>query len=186
MAGFRRNNKIVEAKSFDTFAYAMTNIDEPHRMIHDGFMYSIEHSQGNVANGASLDILLSVPAVTFPHLRQIGVRVEDTPCTLFFYEDVETSNDGSSLSVYNRNRNSSNTPSTVATVGPTVSDTGTELEQRLLPTSGGFFSVAGVAAEGFSEEWVLKPDTKYLWRVTNNAGSAIDITVDILWYEIDY
>lgn len=175
-----------EYRKFDQYAHAVTSIDEPHRMIHDGFMFSLEHSSASLANNGDLDLLITVPAGVFPHIRQTGVRVGDTPCTVHFFEGPTTSANGTALAVYNRNRNSDNTNDVTIYVGPTVSDDGTELVRRLLPASGGFFTPGGASIQGFSEEWILAPSTDYLVRVTNESGAAIDLTVDILWYEIGY
>ena len=73
-------------------------------------------------------------------------------------------------------------------VGTTISATGTAiLEDQYVPDpGGGFFSSPGTSVADVSEEWILKQNEDYLLRLTNNSGGAIDGSVYIVFYEIDY
>jgi hypothetical protein len=75
----------------------------------------------------------------------------------------------------------------VATHTPTISDLGTQIDYALMPTLSAVGSnVGGVTGPDIGEEWVLKPSTKYLLRLTNNSGGAVDVGFHLFWYELDY
>jgi hypothetical protein len=156
-------------------------------MVHDGMFFHATNRIVGLANGASHDVLTAIPAAVFPHIRADLYTFEDTPVDIKTYEGTTTSADGTVIPVFNRNRNSANTPGLVLTHSPTVTDVGTLIHDRLVPSAGaGVGQKHGSISAGFGEEWVFKPSTKYLVRLTNNAGAAIDITYELFWYEINY
>ena len=187
--GFRANPGDEEQYKFDAFAHATTVIQEEHRLIHDGMYFSTNYGFTSLANGANLDILIAVPANSFPHLRAWAYSLEDGPCNFTLYEGTTTSDDGTALTSTNNNRNSTNAPNAVWTHTPTISGVGTAiLENHYVPDPGGGF-LSGSPGTNFSdvsEEWILKPSTKYLLRLTNNSGGAIDGSVYIVHYELGY
>lgn len=185
--GFRRNVIDEERRKFDSYAHALTIIQEQHRMSHDGFMF---HSSGKVsglANGATQDFLLAVPALTWPHLQRFALTVESGDVDILLYEGTTTSADGSAANIRNVNRNSSNTADTVLTLGPTVTTPGTLIHTDWIPPTGaGVGSAIGALDIQLGEEWLLSPSTKFLFRATNNSGGAIDLRYEFVWYEIGY
>ena len=56
----------------------------------------------------------------------------------------------------------------------------------LIPdTGGGFFTPGGGAGSSdLPVEWVLKPNSKYLIRCTNDSGVAAAIDFQVYWYEV--
>jgi hypothetical protein len=184
---FRRSPKDEEDRKFDQFAHALTVIQEQHRVSHDGFMY---HASGKVlalGNGATQDFLMAVPAGTFPHLQRFSLNTGRGDIDVLVYEATTTSADGSANGEMNVNRNSSNTPDNVLTLGPTVTGVGTLIHTNWIPPTGsGVGSAAGVLDVQLGEEWILKPSTKYLFRVTNESGGAIDLRYEFVWYELNY
>lgn len=176
-----------DTRAMDAFAHALTTIDEPHRMVHDGFSFHATSRVVSLANAASHNILLAVPAGSFPHLRAMLVSLSDSPVDIESFEGTTTSADGTVITPFNRNRNSTNTPGVVLTHTPTISADGTQIHDRFVPDAGGQGSNdVGVVTPNLGEEWILAPSTKYLIRVTNNSGGAITISYEVLWYEIDY
>lgn len=186
-AWWRDSQGDEELRKFDKFTHAVTIIQEQHRHSHDGFMY---HASGKVAalgNGADQDFLLAVPALTFPHLQRFSISVEAGDVDILLYEGTTTSDDGTPDGELNVNRNSANTPGSVLSLTPTVTGVGTLLHTSWIPPTGaGVGSSAGVLDVTLGEEWVLKPSTKYLFRVTNNSGGSIDLRYEFVWYEIGY
>lgn len=177
-------------KSFmDPYAHAVTVIDEEHRLVHDGMVFDCDHYSASIANGASLDVHLKVPAGCYPHLRALGFAVSDGPCMFYFYEAPTLSADGTELTPRNHNRNSTNTPQMQVFHTPTVTGVGTLLHQRFVPDMGGvganLVGVVGSTA-GSAQEFVLKPSTSYIIRMTNNSGAAIAAAGECLWYEPSY
>lgn len=173
-----------EADKFDPLSRAVTTIEHEHRLSHIGLIWH-SSDRATVANAASLDLLLTVPAFTYPHFRKAIFNLGDGPCDIKMYEGVTTSAAGTASPVFNRNRNSANTPNTVLTTGPTVTDLGTLIHDRFVGDPGGMgANQVGSLSAGLGEEWVLTPSTKYLVRITNNSGGDITVNYEIMWYEI--
>lgn len=174
-------------RGWDKFVHALTVMDHEHRMIHDGMAFHATHRAVSLANGASHDHLIAVPAGSYPHITAVIASLADSPCDILSYEGVTTSDDGTAIAMFNRNRNSTNTPNITLTHTPTITDLGTLIHDRFVPDAGGQGSNdIGIVSPNFGEEWILKPSTKYLVRITNNSGGAITITEEHLWYEPSY
>ena len=172
----------------DPFADAIVVINEPHNMIHLGKFFDMSGITTAVANGASVDILFSFPAGAIGHLTNVEYQLDDAPCTVEFYENVVTSADGAAAMVVNHNRISSTTPNAVITTGPTITDIGDLVHVRHIPAAGSAGGQpAGQLIVGEDHEWVIGntgTPNKYLWRITNNSGGAIDIGYHFNGYEI--
>jgi hypothetical protein len=70
---------------------------------------------------------------------------------------------------------------------PTVTDTGTQIHHVWVPPTGaGVGSSVGLSEVSFGEEWILKPSTDYILRITNGSGGAIDTWHEMLFYEVSY
>ncbi len=166
-----------KAKTFDSINNGLSVIDTAHLKIHDGefFSHSNKHS---VSSGNSFDILIKIPSNVTPHLRY-GYSVENAPGDLFLYEAPTTTADGSQLVVRCVNRNSSNISGVTIFSSPTVTDVGTILQYNFM--SGSFFS--GGSTESLIIEWILKPNTNYLIRYTNNSIGTSDLSHSVIWYE---
>jgi hypothetical protein len=155
-------------------------------MSHDGFMF---HGSGRVldiANDASADFLMVVPAFCYPHIQRVRLDLEAGDVEMDMYEGATTSADGAAIPVFNTNRNSSNTPAALPYGAPTVTDVGDIFHKRWVPASGvGVGTNVGVMdINAFGEEWILAPATKYLWRITNRSGGTLDLAFEFVWYEI--
>ncbi len=187
MAEFRQDPHSELTRSYDKYAHAVTAITEEHRLIHDGMGFTMTYKAAAVADEASSDILLVVPAGCYPHLRKFVTNATGGPLDAFLYEGTTASADGTALVETNNNRNSATTANMVVTHTPTVDPVGTQIDYALLPTLTAIGSnVGGVKGPDIGEEWVLKPSTKYLLRVTNNSGGAVDVGWHLFWYELSY
>lgn len=180
-----------ETRKFDTFAHAVTVIQEQHRMIHDGFYFDSSGIAVDIANGANLDILIKLGAGEYSHLTSANISVEGTPCTISFYEGTTVSADGSAVNVRNHNRvNGNDTFNTAIYEGPTVTGVGTLLHTSYIPPNGsGVGNSNGEILQGEDVEWVLgnaSSATIYLLRITNNSGGLCDMGYHFNGYEIGY
>jgi hypothetical protein len=185
---FRPNANTEEAYKFDSFAHAVTVIEEPHRLSHDGMMF---HASGlsTIANGATGDFVMITPANCYPHIQRVQLDVEAGEVALAMYEDSVLSSDGTPLpAAINTNRNSARVACAALYGAPTVTDAGNLFHTAWIPPTGaGVGSSVGVLNVSlFGEEWILKPSTKYLFRITNNSGGVLDLRYEFVWYEIDY
>ncbi len=170
-------------QAFDNFAHALTVITEDHRMVHDGFFFTATRRVAILADEAELNVLLSVPANTYPHLQSSSIRADEGGFTVRLFEDTITSDDGGTIVPVNRNRNSALTLATVLTHTPTIISNGWGLENVFVPSSGAAIGAMSAIRDD-RVEWILKPSTKYLFQITNDSGGARDVQVIFGIYEI--
>jgi hypothetical protein len=157
-------------------------VDVNHQRNHDGrafFAYKIYPDSAPLAANASIDIVLASPSGVFPHITIDGLCLGDAE--LYVYEGTTTTG-GTAFTPINRNRNYAvSNPSQVAMViNPTVTSVGTELDAQIIPGGAGKKSGGGTAA---SLEYVLKPLTNYLFRLTNVNGTSHAAYLTLEWYE---
>lgn len=182
---------------FDPHAHALTTISEMHRLIHDGMFYDVSGIVASLASGASLDICMRFDAGVVGHMTQMEYSVEDAPCDIFFYEDcVYTPATGTPVNMRNHNRvagtgTPGDNPSGMEMVeSPTVTDVGTLIHSRYVPSAGGVGGLAsGSMVAGENAEWIVGNPTQathYLWRVTNNSGVAIKLSYHFNGYALAY
>ena len=185
--GFRKSIPDELLKAFDPHAHALTVITEPHRMIHDGFFFSVSGKVTGLADAGTHDILFKFPAGTIGHLTLVEYTLQDAPVELALYENVVVSADGTPANVRNHNRVVANdTSNTGIFLAPTVTDIGDLLDDRYIPTAG---KDTGQLVPGEDAEWVLGNPVaakNYMYRLTNNSGAAIDFGFHFSGYEIGY
>lgn len=188
MSNFRSSPGDEERLKFDPYAHAITVIQEQHRVLHDGFMFHASGKVTGMINANVDDFLFVVPAAVHPHFQSFKLELGRGDVDILIYEGATTSDDGTVQTSFNINRNSANTPGSALYIGPTVTDVGTLIHTGwAVPTGTGTgLSATGTIVSSQGEEWVLKPSTKYLIRVTNNSGATISYRWETLWYELDY
>lgn len=157
-------------------------VDVNHQRNHDGrafYAYKLAPDSAPLAALASIDIVMASPAGVYPHLTVEGLCLGDAE--LYIYEGTSTTG-GTAFTPINRNRNYAiSNPSEVAMViNPTVTAVGTEIDAEIIPGGGGKKSGGGTAG---SLEYVLKPLTNYLFRLTNVNGVAHAASLTLEWYE---
>lgn len=160
----------------------LITVDVNHQRNHDGrafFAYKTYPTSAKLAAGASIDIVLASPSGVIPHLTVDAFCQGDAE--LYVYEGTSTSG-GTPFTPINRNRNYSvSNPSQVAMViNPTVTSVGTELDAQIVPGGVGKKSGGGTAG---SLEYVLKPLTNYMFRLTNVNGTSHAAFLTLEWYE---
>ncbi len=176
-----------EADKFDVITRSVTSIPNAHRLGHLGMVYHASAKTTGIANGADADFLMVIPEGTFPHIQRVELNLEAGDVDLVMYEDTVTSADGGALPAFNVNRNSANVAQAITYGGPTITDLGTEFHRLWVPpTSSGVGNTVGVLDVNQGEEWILKDNTKYAFRITNNSGGVIDLSFEFVWYEVDW
>lgn len=154
-------------------------IDITHAMVHRGQFFSVSKT-ATLAAAATLDILLTTPNTdTVAHMT--AEITTDTLCTGALYEGTTVSDAGTAMTEINNNRNSTTTATVVATHTPTVTGAGTALLVQNIG-AGGLQRIGGSAAN--RHEYMLKKNTKYLFRVTA-ASNDTNCDIAIYWYEED-
>lgn len=173
----------------DPISSTLRTINSRHANIHAGIMFSTvcpTPDASPLANDASWDVLLTIPAGTFPHLV-FGSYCEGLS-QVYFYENptLGTSGAGDEVIPTQQNRNSDNTANVQIFTGPDVTDVGTPLvpgKWQGNSATTGSPTAGNISATGFSRrEFNLKPTNTYLARVTaRDAGLRADI--ELTWYE---
>jgi hypothetical protein len=177
-----------EADKFDVLTRSVSAIDSTHRMTHEGFLHHTSGKLTGLLDTGVQDVLISVPAATFPHFHRATISFGAGDIDIVVSEGATTSDDGTPSPVFNTNRNSAIANGTQIFIDPTVTGVGTVFHtQWAVPTAAGIgASEQGIANVTSGEEWILKPSTKYLLRITNNSGSTIDMRYELFWYEIKW
>jgi hypothetical protein len=157
-------------------------VDVNHQRNHDGrayFAYKIAPDSAPLATGASINIVLASPSGVFPHVTVNGMCLGDAE--LYIYEGTSTTG-GTAFTPINRNRNYavSNVSQVAMVINPTVTSVGTEIDVQIIPGGVGKKSSGGAAG---SLEYVLKPLTNYLFRLTNVNSASHAASLQLEWYE---
>ena len=175
-----------QSMAFDKFANAFTVMTEPHRMCHDGFMFHTSGRANGIANDASVDFIMVVPADCYPHVQRLSLDLEAGDVDFLMYENTVVSNPGSPLPRINTNRNSSIMPAAQPYGAPTITADGDLFHTRWAPPTGtGVGAAIGILdVTIFGEEWILAPSKTYMFRITNRTGAVLDLAYEFVWYEI--
>jgi hypothetical protein len=157
-------------------------VDVNHQRNHDGrayYAYKIAPDSAPLAAGASINIVLASPSGVFPHITVDGMCLGDAE--LYIYEDTVTTG-GTAFTPVNRNRNYavSNQSQVAMVINPTVTSVGTQLDAQIIPGGSGKKASGGAAG---SLEYVIKPLTNYLFRLTNVNSAAHAASLTLEWYE---
>jgi hypothetical protein len=166
-------------------ANALREIEVAHAMIHDGNSYIYSDST-SIANGATLDHSLKTGAKSV----HFGWSVQgDYPVSIIIYEGPFTSiTGGSALTPVNRNRISSNTSSLASFLDAPTVTLGSPTTLFTVRPGGAIATLGGsiTAGEGPSvtHEFIFKPNTDYVFRVTNASAQANNVSIQFYWYEL--
>ncbi len=181
----RINADTVKPIRIDASTHSIQTLEYAHHEIHSGSHFFIKGQQDVSGAGTNLDFLFVVPnTTTWPH-AQWNIAGE-SEFTMSLYEGVVTSNNGSPVTIYNANRNSSNAATTLGYSGPTLnsgslgdaSDGGVLIWQAKIGSGKN-------ATEGRSTgyEIIAKQNTKYWFRFTKIAAGDHYVDYDFNWYE---
>lgn len=160
----------------DESTHAWKVIEYEHAEIHSGDSYHT-FSVVDLGNGANRTLLFVTPDTTkWAHLLwEIDHELE---ASIDFYEDSTYSNNGTAITVYNRDRNSDNTNGMLVYHTPTQTAFGTMIEM----SHQGSGKKAGGDVRSINE-WVLAQDTAYLLVVKNQTANDNVVSIHINWYE---
>lgn len=155
-------------------------VDVNHQRNHDGrafFAYKMNPESSPLGADASIDIVLASASGVMPHMTIDALCLGDAE--FYIYEGTSATG-GTAFTPINRNRNYTTSSQVAMIINPTVSSLGTQLDAQILPGGSGKKSGGGTAG---SLEYVLKPLTNYLFRLTNVNGTAHAAHLSLEWYE---
>ena len=150
--------------------------------VKNGLQFEASEYNAAVAAGANFDIEFNTGSKRVI-VKDRQIAFTGTGVTIDVYE-VPTTSGGTAGTVYNLNRINPVAATATYKTAPTVTATGTKVgatAYRLGGTGVGPTEVSPFAAPGV--ERVLKPNTKYLLRITNNDAAAQKIAAYLTWYE---
>ena len=158
-------------------------VDVNHLRLHEGVAYCVYHTHkdaSRLAVGSSINIAIAWPAGLEAHAfvdYQCGGEAE-----IYAYEGSTTSG-GTAMTLNRRNRVITTASQAAAVLNPTVSAVGTEFYSEIITSAEGQGNRSGAGGRGISFEFILKPLTTYLFRLTNVNSSSQMAEIRIDWYE---
>ena len=159
----------------------LTTIDVKDQNLRDGmvfYVYAARLDGNKLANDANLDVVFTAnPGVNvcMDVIVQCGGDAE-----FEIYENVTQVTGGTLFVPLNRNRRSTIASSCGAVIQPSsVTTNGVIFQEIIIGGSGG--NAGGNAID--SADYILKPDTSYLFRLTNRSGQARLAEVQLNWCE---
>ena len=163
---------------------ALKQIETDHAYIHDGLFYEV-FLQFTLATTATKYISLQTPEELYIHYRNEKVVSSGDKVTIELFEDavLNATPGGTPLTPFNHNRLTTHTSGTTVLDGPTVDAEGTKIAQAFI--GGGTSQGQARSGDDTSQanEWVLKRDTTYLIKITNDSTGDNTIQVNPIWYE---
>lgn len=155
-------------------------INSDHANIHHGQGFSISGIFASIANAAVVNYAFKTPALAsgkYVHWKYRDIQATATKMRVDFYEaPTNPPINGTNLTAYNRNRNSSNVSAMQAIkTGMTLDLTGA----KMINTS----QFVNGQSRSLDIEYVLIPDTWYIVTMTNSTGAAADANFFEFWYE---
>lgn len=174
--GLRGKDDLLAPLRIDASTNTMQTIDYEHHEIHAGDSYTASY-KADIGNGANLDLLIVTPdTAKYAHLTY-ELDVEAETDVMIYEGAIATA--GAAVVAYNRNRNSANAAGLVVTSTPTAITAGTTVIRSYHFGAGKSFGGGARAVR----EFVLKRNTKYLFRLTNATTSNNYMAVKLDWYE---
>jgi hypothetical protein len=152
-------------------------VDVNHLRLHEGRAYYVYYVDSALAVNGNLDIAIAWPSGILPH------AVFNYQCggdSRFYVYESPTTSGGTALTIHRRNRALNTTSTGAAVYNPTVSSLGTEIFGEIITSGQGG---TGAGGGGYTYEYVLKPLTTYLFRLTNINSQAHIAELLIEWYE---
>jgi len=165
---------VANTANTDALTGAQMSIDTVHHEVHEGMAYFAGFA-ASVLNAANLDVLILTNATKEVHYAsEINVG---GACQLYIYEAPSNVTGGGAVTSWNKRRLGAASPPITVTSAPTVtslSGANILVNGRLIPGGNSAQTRYGGNLRA-NTEWILKPNTKYLIRVTNASGGTIVI-----------
>ncbi len=150
--------------------------------VHQGNYFSTSHIFETVTGGSSVYGLLRTNSV---ELHAILTCSAGADAFAYLYEGADITDTGTESTIFNHNRTSSKSATAQAFTGPTFNSKGTAISPgEFLPGGTRRFNSVGSASPAVREEWILKPNTDYLFEVVNKGSGDEPICITTTFYEV--
>lgn len=170
-----------QALQGDEFTGAAAFIDVAHLMVHAGRYFTAPDVDTDVDIATPKEWLFVTPDDDDLEVHVTFGVYSSRQCTLELFEDAETSADGTEITPLNHRRVSTYESAVAVYADPTVTADGTRIDVTGVGSQGGAMKLGGGV---YCPYWDIKPNTKYLLRVTVAADDAI-VTLQGDYYEFD-
>ena len=162
----------------DNDVHALVAIAVPHHEVHEGETFYVSRYAEDVADDASIIILLQVGATKEAHCTWAAACGGDAEIQVTENPTVNAA--GTAMTEFNMNRHSTETATVVATHTPTVAG-GTLMPNYMVPGGSGGNAVGGTTRQ--NTEWVLDINSDYVIGIFNRSGQARNMSLAVQWYE---
>ncbi len=170
------------APVYDDITGAQIVISMPHHETHEGNTFQASYHTPNgvpIDDDAVLELLVQTGA-NYTHIT--GNMAAEGDFETGLYEDCTFSAAGTALVESNMNRSSATVAATAITHTPTITGDGTLLFVGWMISGTKGKATGGVAR--VDTEWILKPNSDYLYRMTNRSEATSIVAMTLQWYEL--
>lgn len=158
-------------------------VSEVQSAVHDGMSFSYS-AHSSIAAGSSL-ILLGRTGSRQVHFDGFKCDISQTPFLIEFFEAPTVTTTGTLQSTQRRNRANTNASQMLVYSNATVSANGTLIDDdQLLLVGQGANVLSGTGT--IEDGWVLKANTDYIIKLTNQAASTTNFNAKFSWHEATY
>lgn len=175
-----RDRRIVKEISVDDSG-AIVFINYEHGKVHLGEFFVVGGTEAAIANNGTIDLYIVTPATKTLHTYLSLQAGGDA--TIQVYDSTTISAAGTILTARNLNREFPDGMDTQFQKDPTISALGTLFWENLLPGGRGGGSPGAISDQ--SEQIVFARNSTYLIRLTNIAGTAQPLGIQLAIYEVD-
>jgi len=166
----------------DQVSEAVEVIDYAHHEVHEGDHYTFSAFDSDLDDAAVFDFIVTTPDTTrLSHIT--GTIIGALHTDFHMYEDT-THTTNVQQSTPNNNRNSVNTAGTTVHTSNDDNADGTLLFSTSfgIDTGSGNNLRTGGGGARAENEWMLKRNTKYLFRITSHSANN-NVALILSWYE---
>ncbi len=173
--------------TFDPVTNAIKNVDVNHANIHAGMAFNLLTKQ-SLTSSQVFNLVLTTGATKYIHLTPAIIIASGENFDLQIYENC-TSTGGTPATIIGHNRVHSNTFEVNARLAPTITSDGTLIDQTFI---GGGSGGNGASSTSFgnsvnsNNEFILKLNTNYLFRITNGGDGTALAFLKLFGYEEEF
>lgn len=161
----------------DLFGMLKT-VNHQNAYVHDGVSFSFSGTFALPSLGVTY--FLGRTFETHAHLQDFSIGTDSAPVMVELFEAPTITTVGTLAASVNRNRESQNQAGVLVYTGAAVSSDGLRLlVTKLLGTQN------DVVAREIEGEWLLKRNTDYIFKITNQSNQAANMRASFNWVEAD-
>jgi hypothetical protein len=153
---------------------ALKIINSDHAQHHKGDGYKAYLEFTNLAAAGTLSYCFTTGVGSYVHMKNIDLNVLGSSCKVELLVDADvTVNTGTAIALNNTNHNTTNTAESTFKASPTYTGGTTWHQTQTLVDSTNQTTGHGQSSVNENDELVLKPNTKYILKISNIGGDVI-------------